>query len=298
MEHSHHHHRERNLGITVFLNLIITVAEVVGGLLSGSLALLSDALHNFGDTIAVLSSFIALKIGKRTPDERMTYGYKRAEILAALFNTLFLFASLLIIFREAVLRLINPIEIKSTLMLIVAVIGLLANLFSVLLLKRHSKESINIRSAYLHLIADTLSSVLVVLGAIIIMFTGIRIIDPIFTFLIGILVLKEGISILRESVAILMQSAPPGVDMDKLKERVEEVEGVKNIHHLHMWRSNDREIYLEAHVDLEEDMSISEADSIRKKIEEIISGFGINHTTIQMEYDVCEDKDLIRRKSP
>ena len=298
MGHNHHHNRERNLGITVFLSLIITVAEVVGGLLSGSLALLSDALHNFGDTIAVLSSFIALKIGKRTPDERMTYGYKRAEILAALFNTLFLFASLLIIFREAVLRLINPIEIKSTLMLIVAVIGLLANLFSVLLLKRHSKESINIRSAYLHLIADTLSSVLVVLGAIIIMFTGIRIIDPIFTFLIGILVLKEGISILRESVAILMQSAPPGVDMDKLKERVEEVEGVKNIHHLHMWRSNDREIYLEAHVDLEEDMSISEADSIRKKIEEIISGFGINHTTIQMEYDVCEDKDLIRRKSP
>ncbi len=296
-EHQHHHShfKEENLIIVMVLNFVITIVEVVGGLFSGSLSLLSDALHNFSDGISVIISFIAIKLGKRDNTLANTFGYKRAEILAALFNSSFLIAISFFLFKEAYLRIHNPQEIESGLMIIVALVGLAANVLSVFLLKAGAKESINIRSAYLHLFSDSLSSLGVIAGGILIHYFHITIIDSIFTFLIGAYVLKEGFDIFKQSIAVLMEKTPADIDIMQIKELVENIPEVENLHHVHIWQSNEKQVLFEGHIDVKDDISISKADLLRRKIESILlNQFGINHTTLQVEYHCCEDKKVIK----
>jgi len=177
--HTHNHFKEENLIIIMELNFIITLVEVMGGLLSGSLSLLSDALHNFSDGISVIVSFIALKLSKRGNTLKNTFGYKRAKILAALFNSSFLIIISFFLFKEAYLRIQHPQNIDSKIMIAIAFIGFAANAFSVFLLKPGSKDNINIRSAYIHLFSDSLSSLGVIIGGILIYYFNITIIDPI-----------------------------------------------------------------------------------------------------------------------
>ena len=202
--HTHNHFKEENLIIIMVLNFIITLVEVIGGLLSGSLSLLSDALHNFSDGVSVIVSFIALRLSKRENTLKNTFGYKRAEILAALFNSSFLIIISFFLFKEAYLRIQHPQNIDSKIMIAVALVGFAANTFSVFLLKPGSKDNINIRSAYLHLFSDSLSSLGVIIGGILIYFFNITIVDPILTFAIGAYVLKEGFDIIKQSINILM----------------------------------------------------------------------------------------------
>ena len=300
MSHNHHHHAtgEKGLLISIFLNFVITAAEVIGGLVSGSLSLISDALHNFNDAIAMVGSYVAIQLSKKPSDNRKTFGYKRAQILVALFNSMLLVAAALLLFRESILRMFNPVPIRGALMLIVATIGLLANLFSVLLLRESARESLNVRTAYLHLIGDTLSSFGVVTGGIVVILWNWYLIDPILTVLIGIYILKEGIKAFIESVEILMEAAPPDIDPDEIKKVVESIDGIANIHHLHVWRLDDKSILLEAHVDMESDIKVSEADAIREKIQRVLHDeFGIGHVTLQMEFNSCSEKSLIRQSS-
>lgn len=295
--HHHHHHGEISSGrllFTVALNIVITVAEVIGGLVSGSLSLLSDALHNFSDAGASLISYITLKLSKKENTAQKTFGYKRAEILAALFNSAVLLISTFFIFREAYYRFLEPQEVKLSLMAIVAAIGLIANLIAVLLLHKDSNHNINIRSAYLHLLGDTLSSVAVIIGAVVMYFYKAAWLDPLLSVLIGFLLLRGGYSILKESIHILMAFVPTELDIEEIKTTLEDVESISNIHHIHIWRLTDQKILFEGHAELNQDVLVSKAEGIREKLEEILKQkFKIHHINLQLEFNCSHDKSLI-----
>jgi len=297
-DHIHHYFKEKNLIIVIVLNFIITLVEVIGGLLSGSLSLLSDALHNFSDGISVIVSFIAISLSKRENTLKNTFGYKRAEILAALFNSSFLLIISFFLFKEAYLRIQHPQNIESKIMITVALIGLAANTISVFLLKPGSRDNMNIRSAYVHLFSDSLSSLGVIIGGILIYYFNITIIDPILTFIIGAYVLKEGFDILKKSTDILMEKTPVQIDILKIKEVIENIPEVDNLHHVHIWQINDKEFLFEGHIDVIEDLNLSKAEKIRSDINSILSDkFEINHTTLQIEYNCCKDKEIIKKSS-
>ena len=295
MSSNHHHFKEENLIITMVLNFIITLVELVGGLLSGSLSLLSDALHNFSDGISVIVSFIAIRLSKRENTLKNTFGYKRAEILAALFNSSFLIIISFFLFKEAYLRIQHPQNIDSRIMIAVALVGLAANVISVFLLKPGSKNNMNIRSAYVHLFSDSLSSLGVIIGGILIYYFNTTIVDPILTIAIGVYVLKEGFDILKNSTYILMEKTPAHIDILKIKEMVEKIPEVDNLHHVHVWQINEKQFLFEGHIDIKQDLYLSKAEKIRKHIIYILSNeFGINHATLQIEYNCCKDKEIIK----
>ena len=295
MSSNHHHFKEENLIITMVLNFIITLVELVGGLLSGSLSLLSDALHNFSDGISVIVSFIAIRLSKRENTLKNTFGYKRAEILAALFNSSFLIIISFFLFKEAYLRIQHPQNIDSRIMIAVALVGLAANVISVFLLKPGSKNNMNIRSAYVHLFSDSLSSLGVIIGGILIYYFNTTIVDSILTMAIGVYVLKEGFDILKNSTYILMEKTPAHIDILKIKEMVEKIPEVDNLHHVHVWQINEKQFLFEGHIDIKQDLYLSKAEKIRKDIIYILSNeFGINHATLQIEYNCCKDKEIIK----
>ena len=283
----------KNLLITIFLNFIITVVEVVGGIAAGSLSLISDALHNFGDGVSVATSYAALKISERKNTAKMTFGYKRSQILAALFNSIILVAITIFLFREAYDRFVHPSAINGVLMVSVAVIGFAANTLSVFLLKHDVKDNLNIKSAYLHLFTDALSSLAIIIGGIFVYYFNFYWIDPVLTVAIGLYILKETWEIVKKTVTILMEATPEGIDVSKIKEEVEKLKGVKNLHHVHIWQTDDKNVNFEGHVDLCDDLKISQAHEIKEKIEKILEKFGITHVTIQMEYNSCSNKNLI-----
>lgn len=292
--HGYNDISEKKLLFVSLLNLIITIAEFIGGFISNSLALLSDAVHNLGDTFAIILAYIANKISKRSANERKTFGYKRIEILAALLNAVVLIVIIVFLFREAWHRFQNPEPIKGLVMFIVATIGLMANLFSVYLLRGDSGKNINIRAAYLHLLGDTISSVAVIIGSILIYFFEVFWIDPIITVIIGVYILKETIVVLKQAVDILMQATPKSIDLAKIKIELEEISGIDNIHHVHIWNLNDSQIHFECHADIHTDLKISETNVILSKMEEILKNkFKINHVTVQFEHFYCDKKELI-----
>jgi cobalt-zinc-cadmium efflux system protein len=293
--HGHHHSSEgKNLIAATFLNLIITVVEIIGGLLSNSLALLSDAIHNLGDTFAVMLAFIANRISSKDATHQKTFGYKRAEILAALLNSVVLIVITVFLFLEAWHRFSNPKTINGKLMLIVAIVGLLANLAAVLVLKKGSHSNINIRAAYLHLLGDTISSVAVIAGAILISYFKIFWIDPLLTVIIGLYIMKEAYSIMKEALDILMQATPSNIDISEIVGTLEMVVEIDNVHHVHSWKLDDKQIHFECHIDVNKDMFISDADLLRLEIEKLLKNkFGISHVTIQFEYNCCSEKSVI-----
>ena len=295
---SHHHiHKEpskKNLLISVLLNATITLAEFVGGILSNSLALLSDAVHNLSDTMAIIISYIAMIIGKKNSTSKNTFGFKRIEILAALFNAVVLIVISIYLFYAAYERFLNPEPIKSKLMFIVATIGFSGNIISVILLHKDSSHNLNIRAAYLHLIGDTLSSVGVIIGSILIYFWNITWIDPLITIIIGLVIIKATWGIIKETVEILMQASPENLDLQVIKTELEKHPEISNIHHIHAWRLSDNIIHFQCHADLCDNKLIKEVDQIRLDLENILhSNFGIDHITIQMELNSCNSKTAI-----
>jgi cobalt-zinc-cadmium efflux system protein len=264
------------------LNAAITGAEVAGGLLSGSLALLSDAVHNLSDTVAIAMSYAAFRIAQKPKDAKRTFGYKRAEILSAFVNSAILIAVLSVLLFESVKRLSVPGRIDGTLMLAVALVGLAANLLSVLLLKGGSHGNLNIRSSYLHLISDTISSVGVAAGGIAMKVFGVPWVDPVITILIAVFILRETIHIMKKAVGILMQSAA-ALDYEAIKRDIEAIGKVMNVHHVHTWMSNERTVYFEAHIEMEA-ISLQEAGKVCDEIEALLKDrYGVSHVTLQAE---------------
>ncbi|MCA0152412.1 cation diffusion facilitator family transporter [Winogradskyella vincentii] len=293
--HSHHHDlNSRNLLISIFLNIAITVAQVIGGIVSGSLALLSDALHNFSDVISLIISWIANKLVKKKASLKRTFGYKRAEILAAFINaaTLIVVAVLLII--EAIERFRNPQEIESNLVIWLSIIAILGNGFSVLLLKKNADDNMNLKSAYLHLLTDMLASVAVLIGGLLMKYYEIWWIDSVLTLAIAVYLVVMGWDLLKNSFKVLMLFTPDSTSVKSIVEDIQTIDAVKNVHHVHIWQLNEEEIHLEAHIDFKEDITLSQFDVILNSIEELIyHKYDINHINIQPEYGKCDAKDVI-----
>ena len=297
--HSHNHSQHndlnsRNLLISIFLNIAITVAQVIGGIVSGSLALLSDALHNFSDVISLIISWIANKLVKKKASLKRTFGYKRAEILAAFINaaTLIVVAVLLII--EAIERFRNPQEIESNLVIWLSIIAILGNGFSVLLLKKNADDNMNLKSAYLHLLTDMLASVAVLIGGLLMKYYEIWWIDSVLTLAIAVYLVIMGWDLLKNSFKVLMLFTPDSTSVKSIVEDIQTIDAVKNVHHVHIWQLNEEEIHLEAHIDFKEDITLSQFDVILNSIEELIyHKYDINHINIQPEYGKCDAKDVI-----
>ncbi len=300
MSHHRHHHDENISGsrllITMLLNFTITIVEIIGGIISGSLSLISDALHNFSDGIAVIISYFAIKLKERPNSYKHTFGFKRAEILAALINSATLLAISFYLFYESIARLIHPTEVQGGLMTLVASVGLLANITGTLLLKKGASSSMNIKAAYLHLLSDAVSSVAVILGGIAIYYFNIYWLDPVLTILISSYVLKESYHILTDALHVLMEGTPEGISLEEIKKAVESFDKVINIHHVHVWSVGENDIHLEAHIDIE-NILISESDELREKIEkELHDKFKIEHATIQFEHGKCKDNGIIKNE--
>jgi len=257
------------------------------------LSLISDALHNFSDGIAVIISYIAIKLNRKPKDYQYTFGYKRAEIIAAIFNASVLIGISLYLFFEAYNRFVNPQEIKGGLMIIVAGIGLVANVIGTLLLKSGSKINMNIRSAYLHLLSDAISSMAVIVGGIFIFFYNIYWIDPILTVLISLYIIRESWQIVKEALTVLMMAAPTNISLIEIEKAITDLEGIINVHHIHFWRINEKDIHFEAHIEVE-DILASQTEKKIAEIEKLLhEKFEINHVTIQFESDRCSEKSLI-----
>ena len=292
VNHSHTSTRFRLL-ITVILNLIIAVAEVIGGIISGSLALVSDALHNFSDAVSVIISYVAIRLKERSNSPKHTFGLKRGEILAAVINSSVLVAISIYLFYEAIVRFQNPAPIKGILMVIVASIGLIANVTGTSLLKRDAGSSMNIKSSYLHLLTDAFSSVAVIIGGLAITLWNIFWLDPVLTILIAIYITKESFKILFDAIHVLMEGAPLGVSIKDIQTEVEGLDEVEDIHHVHLWSVGENDIHLEAHINVP-DMMISKSNVLGEKIEKILKDrFGINHITLQFECNQCKDAGLV-----
>ncbi|WP_040252808.1 cation diffusion facilitator family transporter [Psychroserpens mesophilus] len=292
--HSHSDFKGRNLLISIALNIVITAAQVIGGLLSGSLALLSDALHNFSDVISLVVSYIASKLSRQKASIHRTFGYKRAEILAAFINasTLVIVAVLLII--EAVKRFKNPEEIESTLVIWLSLIAIIGNGASVLLLKKDANSNLNMRSAYLHLLTDMMASVAVLIGGLLMKYYQLFWVDSVLTFLIALYLIWVGYDLLKKSTKILMLFTPEQINVKELVRVVNQLPEVSKLHHVHVWCLNDDELHLEAHLDLKENITITEFDKVLHDIESLLHDtFEINHVTIQPEFNKADSKDVI-----
>ncbi len=304
MGHSHSHnpspsdkHKDlqgQKLLISIVLNIVITVAQVIGGLISGSLSLLSDALHNFSDVISLIVSYVASKLSKRKASVNRTFGYKRAEILAAFINasTLIVVAILLII--EAVKRFKHPEPVESDLVIWLSLIAIIGNGLSVLLLKKDSKTNINMRSAYLHLITDMLASVAVLIGGLLMKYYQIFLVDSLLTLLIALYLIWVGYDLLKTSTSMLMLFTPKHINIKDVVSVVNKLPKVSKLHHVHIWNLSDNELHLEAHLDLKEDISTSAFNDLLLDIETVLhDDFNINHVTIQPEYNKEDPKEVI-----
>ncbi|MGE5479297.1 MAG: cation diffusion facilitator family transporter [Chloroflexota bacterium] len=281
------------LAVAAVINSAFAALEFFGGAISGSLALMSDATHNAGDAASLIAAYFASKISKRSSNEQKTFGWRRAEILTALLNAAALLAICALIVREAIVRLYsNDATIDLGIMFWVALAGLGANLFSVLIL-RHS-HGLNERVAVLHLIGDTLSSVAVVVGAVIMYYTGVRWFDAAISLIIALYIAYESWKALKITADILMQAAPKGIDLADIEREMLKETAIHNIHHVHFWQLTETRYHFECHIDLREDIPVSETCEISARLELALrERFGITHFTFQWETDNCMNKSII-----
>ena len=289
--HHHHHNLEiigdRRLGFAIIINILLTVAQVIGGVVSGSLSLIADALHNFSDASSLLIAYAARKIGRQPADQLRTFGYQRAEVIAALINLVVLVIVGLYLIYEAIWRFFDPQIITGWAVVIVASIALVIDLATAILTYTMSKDSVNIRAAFIHNVSDALSSVgVIIVGALILLFQWYWT-DTLITLLIAGYVLYQAILLLPKTIHILMEGAPENININDVVRAMEAVEGVSNVHHVHLWQLDERRNALEAHVVIHD---FSETESIKQLLKlEIEKTFSISHSTLEFEVVHCEN---------
>lgn len=296
----HHHHVDPEAGDArvfwaVVVNLGLTVVQIGGGVLSGSLALIADAIHNLSDALSLLIAFVARKIAKRPADEAMTFGYGRVEIVAALVNYTTLIVIGLYLIYEASLRAINPTSVDGWFVVIIAGFALIVDAVTALLTYSLSKQSMNIRAAFLHNVADALGSVAVIFAGTLIILYDWRLIDPLVTFLIAGYILWMSFSEIGPVIRILMLGSPADIDTHAVLQTVRRIDGVASAHHLHLWRMQEHEDALDAHLVIEPG-SWGRADAIKASVKDALKDkYGIQHTTIELECSThaCNDPKVI-----
>ncbi len=293
MDERQSHHQlvkagSRGLKLALGIVLVVMVVEVIGGLLSNSLALLGDAGHMLVDALALGLSLFALTLARRPATKTKTFGYHRAEIMAALANGTILVLVSIYIFYEAYQRFLKPPEeISTPIMILVATIGLAANLAGILLLRRVSTKSLNLKAAFWHIIGDTISSIGVIIAGIIILFTGWYVADAVIAVFIGGIILLGSVRIVRESVDILLEAVPKQIEVSKVIENIKEVSGVEDVHDIHIWTITSNIHALSAHLSIE-DQRVSQSVAIVEAVnKDLARRFNITHTTLQLECKSC-----------
>lgn len=281
----HHHHRVTSLSSRMLVSIAITLlvfgAELVGGFWTGSLALLSDAWHVLADAAALVLSYYALRQAQTPSDWLKTYGRHRVGVVAALINGVSLLVISALILYEAVGRFLHPVEVKSEEMFIIAIIGLLANLGIAFLLNRSVENNLNVRSAFLHVLGDALSSVAVILGGILMLVWGWFWVDPLLSVVIALMILRGAYDITRRTLNILLEGAPPDLDLTMVVTTLREQSGVRDVHDLHVWNISDEIISLTAHLIIGEEV---EPTAFLQNLNSVLlKKFGINHVTLQLE---------------
>jgi cobalt-zinc-cadmium efflux system protein len=295
MGHGHDHGGTltgRRLALSIIITLAFVVGEAITGYASHSLALMSDAGHNFADALALVFSWYGLWIARKPSTQERTFGYHRVGILAALVNAVSLVVIALLIFWEAVERLRHPEPVHSTPMIVVALIAVLMNTVISLWLRSGAKKDLNVRSAYMHMLGDAISAAGVVIAGIVVAFTGATVADPVVSILIGILILWSSWGILKESVNVLLEGIPEGLKMSEVERAIGGVHGVLAVHDLHVWTVGAGMVCCSCHVMVNE-QSVREGENVLRAVtEEMEHHFGITHTTIQVEVEGCEPNDM------
>lgn len=298
MSHNHNHNHQisgNSLLFSIFLNILITAAQIIGGLISGSLALLSDAIHNLSDVISLIISYLANLLSNRKKQTlEQTFGYKRAEIIAAFINSGSLIIIAIFLAIEAIKNLFETHEIKSDIVIWLALLGILANGLSVVLIKKDASHNLNMKSAYLHLLTDMLTSVAVFIGGLLMKFYQIYWIDAVLTLVISTYLMIISWKILVDSLQILMLFAPKGLVIKDIEKEIISLKEVKNIHHVHVWQLNEYDCHFEAHIEFKKDVNLSEFDKVCEEIEKILKEkFNINHSNLQPEFFRNDEKKFI-----
>lgn len=301
----HHHHIDPDSGdrkviAAIAVNGLLTIAQIVGGILSGSLALIADALHNFSDAVSLVIAFAARKIARRPSDEAMTFGYGRVEVVAALVNYTTLIVMGLYLLFEATMRFINPQPVTGWLMIAVAGVALLVDLVTALLTYTMSKTSVNIRAAFLHNVADALGSVAVIGAGTLIMLYGWQLVDPIVTALIAGYILYMSVTQIGPVIRILMLGSPPEIDGREIIEHIRSADGVESVHHVHFWQMEEHASALDAHLVIKKGCW-NQADEIKALVKRLLAEkFDINHATLETECSVhiCHNAETIGHGAP
>ncbi len=288
-EHLSRTGEKRSLFLALFLTVSIMILEFLGGIFSNSIALISDASHMLTDSLALSLSLFAVIFATRPATPNKTYGYYRLEILAALLNGVILTVIALAIFYKAYLRILSPQPIKAEVLIFVASIGLLANILGLFILHK-KRANLNVKGAFLHILGDTLSSIGVIIGGVIILLTGWVQVDALVGIMIGAVIIYGSFRLIKESVDILLEAVPSGIETLQVSEAMKTIEGIKEIHHLHIWCITTGLIALSGHIVLEKPFQ-AKSDDILKKVREMLHDrFKINHATIQIEsedYSEC-----------
>ena len=293
-EHTHHANKKA-LAVSAIVITAFMLLEVIGGLMTGSLALLSDAGHMLSDALAIGLSLLAFRLGERAVNRQQTFGYKRLEILFALLNGLTLVAIAIFIVIEAVSRFQDPPAIATTGMLMVSIIGLLVNIFVAWYMHGHGdvEDNVNMKSAYLHALGDLLGSIGAIAAALMMMFFGWHLADPIISMVIALLIAHSGIGVIKTTFHILMQGAPQHIDQTKLINDMRAVSGVENIHDFHLWTLTSNQHLLSAHIVVNGDLSVRQGECVLKAVEQVVKRQGIGHVTLQIESQAHGHRDTL-----
>ncbi len=306
MHNDHHHHNHgirdgstdrKKLILAIIFNIAITVAEYIGGLLSGSLALISDAGHNLSDVLALMLGYAGEKAYGKEPDRKYSFGLKRFEVIVALVNALSLVGIGAYIVYEAVARYLHPVPIDVTIMVAVGAIGLAGNFVSMLMLMKDRERNLNMKAAFLHLFYDTLSSVAVLLAGAVLYFTGWLMVDLVVSLIIVAMIVWSSLSIIRESMGIFLQAAPPHIDADEVYRDIMRIPHVGSVHGLHIWSISSSEVFLSCHICIADDVVDADTDEVIKTVNSMLEQkYGIHHTTLQVEnIKICSDSGVCCR---
>lgn len=294
---NHHHHTpdsDRGLFVAVGINVLLTLAQVIGGIISGSLSLIADALHNLSDAASLGIALFARTIGRKPADELKSFGYQRAEVIAALINlTLLIVVSLYLIY-EALWRIIEPQEITGWIIILVAGVALIVDMVTAMITFKMSKDNMNMKAVFLHNLSDALASIGVIIAGSLILFYQWYWVDTLLTFLIAGFVLWQGLIMMPKTMHLLMEGTPEDVSLEDIKSYMEEVSSVENVHHIHIWNLDEKRVALEAHVVVTAN-ELKDVEVIKDKLKVVLKDkFKITHSTLEFEHHVdasCEENN-------